>query len=103
MISVNINIILITLLNLSFFGLLDLRKNLLILLIFLEIGMVCLSLAFISFSIFSDDILGQVFALLILVVGGSEVAIGLAILIVYYRKKSNILTKELNLINSKYF
>lgn len=102
MIIANINIILITLLNLSFFGLLDLRKNLLILLIFLEIGMVSLSLAFISFSIYSDDILGQVFALLILVIGGSEVAIGLSILIVYYRKKSNILTKELNLINSKY-
>jgi NADH:ubiquinone oxidoreductase subunit K len=56
-----------------------------------------INLNFIVFSIFLDDIMGQLFALLILTVAAAEAAIGLAILIVYYRVRSII---SIDFINS---
>jgi NADH:ubiquinone oxidoreductase subunit K len=63
----------------------------------IELMLLSINLNFIVFSIFLDDIMGQLFALLILTVAAAEAAIGLAILIVYYRVRSII---SIDFINS---
>nr|SYZ47158.1 2c281dad-496c-410b-b80e-98e840b042ff-CDS [Plasmodiophora brassicae] len=66
------------------------RKNVIILIMAVEILLLGASLNFIFFSIFMDDLKGQVFSLLILTVAASESAIGLAILVIFYKKHQNI-------------
>lgn len=70
------------------------QKNILIMLMSLEIMFLSISFNFIFLSVYLDDILGQIFALLILTVAAAESSIGLAILVVYYRIRS-IITVEL--------
>ena len=67
------------------------RKNVIIILMSIELMLVGLNLNFIFFSVYLDDILGQVFALYVLTVAAAESAIGLAIFTVYYRDKQTIL------------
>ena len=67
------------------------KRNLLILLMSIELMLVGLNLNFIFFSVYLDDILGQLFALYVLTVAAAESAIGLAIFTVYYRDKQTIL------------
>jgi|TARA_B100000524_G_scaffold332639_1_gene219974 NADH-quinone oxidoreductase subunit K len=67
------------------------RRNLLILLMSIELMLVGINLNFIFFSVYLDDILGQLFALYVLTVAAAESAIGLAIFTVYYRDKQTIL------------
>jgi NADH-quinone oxidoreductase subunit K len=66
------------------------RKNVLLVLIVLELFILSINLLFIFASVIHDDVLGQVIALLVLSVAGAEAAIGLAILIAYFRLKSEI-------------
>ena len=76
------------------FGLLGLvlnKRNLLILLMSIELMLLGLNLNFVFFSVYLDDILGQVFALYVLTVAAAESAIGLAIFTVYYRDKQTLL------------
>lgn len=74
------------------------RKNILIILISIELILLAINLTFIIFSIFLDDIIGQIFSLIILTVAAAESAIGLAILVVYYRICGNISVELINLI-----
>mmetsp|Transcript_31560 Transcript_31560/g.80373 ORF Transcript_31560/g.80373 Transcript_31560/m.80373 type:complete len:103 (+) Transcript_31560:44-352(+) len=74
------------------------RKNIIILLMSIELMLLAINLNFIVFSVFLDDILGQLFALLILTVAAAESAIGLAILIIYYRIRGAIAIELINLI-----
>jgi NADH-quinone oxidoreductase subunit K len=67
------------------------KRNLLILLMSIELMLVGLNLNIIFLSVYLDDILGQVFALYVLTVAAAESAIGLAIFTVYYRDKQTIL------------
>ena len=67
------------------------RKNVIVILMSIELMLVGLNLNFIFFSVYLDDILGQVFALYVLTVAAAESAIGLAIFTVYYRDKQTIL------------
>ncbi len=62
----------------------------------IELILLSINLNLIVFSVFMDDIVGQIFALLILTVAGAESAIGLAILVLYYRRKGII---SINIIN----
>jgi NADH-quinone oxidoreductase subunit K len=76
------------------FGLLGLvlnKRNLLIILMSIELMLLGLNLNFVIFSVYLDDILGQVFALYVLTVAAAESAIGLAIFTVYYRDKQTLL------------
>lgn len=73
------------------------RKNIIIILISLELILLSANINFVFFSILLDDLLGQIFALLILTVGAAETAIGLAILIIYYRLRGGI---SIDLISS---
>lgn len=70
------------------------QKNILIMLMSLEIMFLSISFNLIFLSVYLDDIMGQIFALLILTVAAAESSIGLAILVVYYRIRS-IITVEL--------
>lgn len=66
------------------------RKNLIIILASIELMLLSINFGLIIFSIYLDDLLGQIFALLILTVAASESAIGLAIVVVYYKVRGVI-------------
>jgi NADH-quinone oxidoreductase subunit K len=70
------------------------KRNLLIILMSVELMLVGLNLNFIIFSVYLDDILGQVFALYVLTVAAAESAIGLAIFTIYFKDKQTILLEK---------
>lgn len=76
------------------FGILFNRQSVLIVLMCIEIVLLSANLNFLIFSIYLDDSLGQIFSLLILTVAAAESAIGISILIIYYRIKGNISINE---------
>ena len=74
------------------------RKNIIVLLMAVELMLLAINLNFIIFSVFLDDILGQLFALLVLTVAAAESAIGLAILVIYYRIRGTIAIEFIDLM-----
>ena len=94
-ISVNIFLFMI-----SSIGLVLNRKNVLITLMCIELVLLSLNLNFILFSVYLDDLYGQLFSLFILTVAAGESAIGLAIIIVYYRVRGNIAINKLPLLKN---
>lgn len=74
------------------------RKNVIILLMCIELLLLSVSTNFVAFSRFLDDMMGQVFVFFILTVAAAEAAIGLAILVVLFRKKKNIDVEKMNLL-----
>ena len=74
------------------------RKNIIIMLMSIELMLLAVNLNFLFFSIYLDDLLGQLFALLILTVAAAESAIGLALLVVYYRIRGTIAVEFINLM-----
>jgi len=74
----------------SLWGIFVIRKNLIVIFIAFELMALSISLMFIFFSLYLDDILGQLFALLIISVIGAESAIGLSLLLSLYRLRSDI-------------
>lgn len=77
------------------FGILLNRRNILIVLMCIEMMLLSVNLNFIVFSIYLDDFLGQIFSLFVLTVAAAESAIGLAILILYFRNMGNISISEI--------
>lgn len=88
----------ISLFLISIFGMFLNQKNILILLMSLEMIFLAISYNFIYSSIFLDDINGQIFSLLILTVAAAESSLGLAILVVYYRIRNSITIELMNLM-----
>jgi NADH-quinone oxidoreductase subunit K len=78
-------------------GLFIARKNIIIILMCIELMLLAVNINFIVFSVYLDDIIGQVFSLFVLTVAAAEASIGLAILVVYYRVRGTI---GLNYISS---
>jgi NADH-quinone oxidoreductase subunit K len=74
------------------------RKNIIILLMSVELMLLSINFLLLTVSSFLDDITGQIFALYILVVAAAESAIGLSILVAYYRVKGSISVKFINLL-----
>ena len=74
------------------------RKNIIIILMSVELILLSVNLNFVAFSSELGDLAGQVFALLILTVAAAEAAIGLAILVVFYRSKGSIAVEDINLM-----
>ena len=74
------------------------RKNIIILLMSIELMLLSINFNFIIFSVFLDDILGQLFALLVLTVAAAESAIGLAMLVIYYRVRGTIAIEFIDLM-----
>jgi len=82
--------------SLSVAGIFINRKNIIILLMCIELMLLAVNLNFIAFSHFSGDISGQIFVFFILTVAAAEAAIGLAILVVLFRNMNTINVSELN-------
>ena len=78
----------------SLIGIVVNRQNILITLMCIELVLLSLNLNFIVFSIYLDDLYGQLFSLFILTIAASESAIGLAIIIIYYRIRGSISMSE---------
>lgn len=74
------------------------RKNIIIMLMSIELMLLAVNLNFLIFSVHLDDLMGQLFALLILTVAAAESAIGLALLVVYYRIRGTIAVEFINLM-----
>ncbi len=72
------------------------RKNMLVLLMCIELMLLAVNLNFIAFSHYMDDMAGQIFVFFILTVAAAEAAIGLAILVVLFRSRRTINVQELN-------
>ena len=72
------------------------RKNVIVILMSIELILLAVNINLVSFSIFLQDITGQIFTMLILTVAAAEAAIGLAIIVVYYRNKVSIRFEEIN-------
>ncbi len=72
------------------------RKNIIIILMSVELILLAVNINLVAFSTNFGDLTGQVFALLILTVAASEAAIGLAILVTYYRNRGSIAVEDIN-------
>ena len=72
------------------------RKNVIVILMSIELILLAVNINLVSFSIYLQDIVGQVFTMLILTVAAAAAAIGLAIIVVYYRNKGSIRVEEIN-------
>ena len=72
------------------------RKNVIVILMSIELILLAVNINLVSFSIFLQDIVGQIFTMLILTVAAAEAAIGLAIIVAYYRNKGSIGVEEIN-------
>lgn len=79
----------------SIFGILLNRSSVLIIIMCIEINLLSANLSFLTLSVYLDDSMGQLFSLIILTVAAAESAIGLSILILYYRIKGNILINDI--------
>jgi NADH-quinone oxidoreductase subunit K len=74
------------------------RKNIIVVLMSVELILLSVNINLVAFSAFLGDLTGQVFALFILTVAAAEAAIGLAILVVYYRNRGSIAVDDINLM-----
>ena len=84
------------LLVLGVFGIFLNRKNVIVIFMSIELILLSVNINLVAFSTHSGDLTGQVFALFILTVAAAEAAIGLAILVAYYRNRGSIAVEDLN-------
>ena len=74
------------------------RKNVIIILMSIELMLLAVNINLVAFSSFLGDLTGQVYALVVLTVAAAEAAIGLAILVVYFRNRGTIAVEDLNIM-----
>lgn len=84
--------------TLGVFGIFLNRKNVIIILMSVELILLAVNINFVAFSAHLNDLAGQVFALLILTVAAAEAAIGLAILVIFYRNRGSIAVDDVNMM-----
>ncbi len=84
--------------TLGIFGIFLNRKNVIIILMSIELMLLAVNINFIAFSAHLHDLVGQVFAMFVLTVAAAEAAIGLAILVVYFRNRGSIAVEDINLM-----
>src|SRR5919199_250528 len=84
--------------TLGVFGIFLNRKNVIIILMSVELILLAVNINLVAFSVFLNDLVGQVFAMFILTVAAAEAAIGLAILVVYFRNRGSIAVDDINLM-----
>ena len=80
------------------FGIFINRKNVIVILMSIELILLAVNINFVAFSVFLGNLVGQVFALFILTVAAAEAAIGLAILVVYFRNRGTIAVEDINMM-----
>jgi len=84
--------------TLGIFGIFLNRRNVIIILMSIELMLLAVNINFVAFSSFLHDLTGQVFAMFVLTVAAAEAAIGLAILVVYFRNRGTIAVEDINLM-----
>jgi NADH-quinone oxidoreductase subunit K len=72
------------------------RKNVIVILMAVELILLSVNLNLVAFSAFMQDLVGQIFAMLVLTVAAAEAAIGLAILVIYFRGRGTIAVDDIN-------
>lgn len=81
---------------LGVFGIFLNRKNVIIILMSVELILLAVNINFVAFSTFSGDLVGQIMSMFILTVAAAEAAIGLAILVIYFRNRGSIEVENIN-------
>ncbi len=82
--------------TIGIFGIFVNRKNVIVILMSVELMLLAVNINLVAFSAYLDDLVGQVFTLLVLTVAAAEAAIGLAILVTYYRNRGSIAVDDIN-------
>lgn len=83
---------------LGIFGIFLNRKNVIIILMSVELMLLAVNINLVAFSTHLQDLVGQIFAMFVLTVAAGEAAIGLAILVVYFRNRGSIEVEDINLM-----
>ena len=84
--------------TLGIFGIFLNRKNVIIIMMSIELMLLAVNINFVAFSVVLNDLVGQVFAMFVLTVAAAEAAIGLAILVVYFRNRGTIQVEDIDLM-----
>ena len=74
------------------------RKNVIVILMSIELILLSVNINLAAFSVYNQDITGQIFAMLVLTVAAAEAAVGLAILVTYYRNRKTIAVEDINMM-----
>lgn len=72
------------------------RRNVIVILMSIELMLLAVNINFVAFSVFQHNLVGQVFTMIVLTVAAAEAAIGLAILVVYFRNRGSIAVEDIN-------
>ena len=84
--------------TLGVFGVFLNRKNVIVILMSVELILLAINVNFVAFSAYLGDLAGQVFAMFVLTVAAAEAAIGLAVVVVYFRNRGSIEVEDINLM-----
>ena len=84
--------------TLGIFGIFLNRKNVIIIMMSIELMLLAVNINFVAFSVILNDLVGQVFAMFVLTVAAAEAAIGLAILVVYFRNRGTIQVEDIDMM-----
>ena len=84
--------------TLGVFGIFLNRKNVIIIMMSIELMLLAVNINFVAFSAALNDLVGQVFAMFVLTVAAAEAAIGLAIVVIYFRNRGSIQVEDVNLM-----
>jgi NADH-quinone oxidoreductase subunit K len=84
--------------TLGVFGIFINRKNIIVILMSVELILLAVNLNLVAFSSFLGDLVGQIYALFVLTVAAAEAAIGLAILVAFYRNRGSIAVEDVNMM-----
>ena len=83
---------------LGIFGIFLNRKNVIVILMSVELMLFAVNINFVAFSVFLEDLVGQIFAMFVLGIAAAEAAIGLAIIVVYFRNRGSIAVEDVNVM-----
>ena len=84
--------------TLGIFGIFINRKNVIVILMSVELMLLAVNINLVAFSAELNDLVGQIFAMFVLTVAAAEAAIGLAILVVYFRNRGSIAVEDINMM-----
>ena len=84
--------------TLGIFGIFLNRKNVIIILMSVELILLSVNINLVAFSTHLHDLVGQIFALLVLAIAAAEAAIGLAIIVIYFRNRGTIAVEDINMM-----
>src|ERR1044071_4399456 len=84
--------------TLGIFGIFLNRKNVIVILMSIELMLLAVNINLVAFSVRLNDLVGQVFAMFVLTVAAGEAAIGLAILVIYFRNRGTIQVEDIDLM-----